>query len=70
MLNQHSELLQIQNNQLKHELESFVESDEQIKVHLNRKEKVMSVKQRTEEVIHKSYYQVQQSSPKRIRSPI
>lgn len=47
-LQQHVNVLEIQNRDLNKELEKFVETDEQIRSTLNRRERVQEIRQKTE----------------------
>lgn len=47
-LQQHVNVLEIQNRDLNRELEKFVETDEQIRSTLNRRDKVVDIRQKTE----------------------
>jgi len=47
------------------ELERFVQTDEQIRATLNRRERVMTLRDKTEGEIKKSQYDLERSSPKR-----
>lgn len=69
-LNQHAELLTAQNRELQRELDSFVETDDAVRKNLDRKEKVVQIRQQVDEVIHKSIVDLQQRSPRRNRSPV
>ncbi len=69
-LNQHAELLTAQNRELQRELDSFVETDDVVRRNLDRKEKVVQIRQQVDEVIHKSIVDLQQRSPRRNRSPV
>jgi cell division protein FtsB len=44
-LNQHSELLTSQNRELQRELDSFVETDDVVRRNLDRKDKVVQIRQ-------------------------
>ncbi|CDW75674.1 UNKNOWN [Stylonychia lemnae] len=64
-LQQHIAVLENQNKELNRELEKFVETDEQIRTTLNRRERVVELRQKTEHELHKSMYDLERSSPQR-----
>ena len=64
-LQHHCSVLQNQNKDLNCELERFVQTDEQIRSTLNRRDRVESLRQKTEYEMHKSYAELQRSSPRR-----
>lgn len=69
-LNQHADLLTGQNRELQRELDSFVETDDVVRRNLDRKEKVIQIRQQVDEVIQKSIVDLVAKSPRRNRSPI
>ena len=69
-LNNHSELLTSQNRELQRELDSFVETDDMVRRNLDRKEKVIQIRQQVDEVIQKSIVDLVARSPRRARSPV
>lgn len=58
-------MLQNQNKDLNCELERFVQTDEQIRSTLNRRDRVETLRATTEHEMHKSYQQLQRTSPRR-----
>jgi len=64
-LQSHCNVLQAQNRDLNLELERFVQTDEQIRATLNRRDRVMNLRERTEYEIGKSQHDVERSSPHR-----
>lgn len=66
-LNQHCHVLQNQNKDLNIELERFVQTDEQIRSTLNRRERVVNVREKCESEIKKSQYNVERASPHKRR---
>ena len=64
-LSGHVNLLQSQNRDLNIELEKFVETDEQIRSTLSRKDKVQDLKTRTEHEFQRSLHELERSSPTR-----
>ena len=64
-LNRHQRLLSEQNNELQHELDGFIETDEIVKRNLDRKDKVQQIRQQVDDVIKRSMVEVRTS-----RSPI
>ena len=64
-LHNHCTVLQNQNRDLNIELERFVQTDEQIRCTLNRRERVDSMRYRNEHETRHSYQQVLQRSPVR-----
>lgn len=61
----HCNVLQNQNKDLNIELERFVQTDEQIRTTLNRRDRVDNLRQRTEYEMNQSYSHVQRSSPRK-----
>jgi len=49
-------VLEMQNRDLNKELEKFVETDEQIRSTLNRRDKVQEIRQKTEVELQRSLY--------------
>ena len=66
-LNSHCNVLQGQNRDLNVELERFVQTDEQIRATLNRRERVSNLREKGESEIKKSQYDLDRSSPQRQR---
>lgn len=66
-LNAHCNVLQNQNRDLNVELERFVQTDEQIRATLNRRERVVNLRDKTETEIQRSQYELERSSPQRRR---
>lgn len=66
-LNSHCNVLQGQNRELNVELERFVQTDEQIRSTLNRRERVMTLREHADSEIKKSQYNVDRASPQRRR---
>lgn len=64
-LAQHISLLEVQNRDLNRELEKFVETDEQIRNTLNRRDRVVDIRQKTEYELHRSMADLERSSPQR-----
>lgn len=64
-LNSHCNVLQGQNRDLNVELERFVQTDEQIRATLNRRERVVNLREKTDTEIKKSQYELDRSSPAR-----
>lgn len=64
-LNQHVQLLDSQNKGLNRELEQFVETDEEIRVRLNRRDRVTEMRQRTEYELRRSMADLDRASPVR-----
>jgi hypothetical protein len=63
----HCNVLQGQNKDLNIELERFVQTDEQIRATLNRRDRVMDLRAKTEGEIQRSAIEVERSSPVRRR---
>lgn len=61
----HCNVLQGQNKDLNVELERFVQTDEQIRATLNRRDRVMDLRTKTEHEIQKSQYDLDRTSPMR-----
>ena len=70
-LQNHADILALQNNDLQRELDEFVLTDDMIKHSLDRKGRVQSIKQRVEDTIVQSHMELDKSrSPRRAsRSP-
>lgn len=66
-LQTHISILEQQNRDLNKELEVFVQTDEQIRMNLNRRDRVETLKQHGQYEIQKSYNELERSSP--IRRP-
>lgn len=66
-LQAHCSVLQGQNRELNLELERFVQTDEQIRATLNRRDRVSNLRDRTEYEIGKSQVELERSSPARRR---
>jgi hypothetical protein len=67
-INQHCHVLQNQNKDLNVELERFVQTDEQIRATLNRRDRVLSLREQAELEASKSAYDVAaRTSPMRRR---
>lgn len=66
-LNSHCNVLQGQNKDLNVELERFVMTDEQIRATLNRRDRVVNLREKTETEIKRSQYELERSSPQRRR---
>ena len=64
-LNAHCHVLQNQNRDLNVELERFIETDEQIRATLNRRERVMNLREHADGEIKKSQINVERASPQR-----
>jgi chromosome segregation ATPase len=64
-LQQHINVLEQQNRDLNKELEVFVQTDEQIRINLNRRDRVETLKKLGEYEIQKSYADLERSSPVR-----
>ena len=71
-LQNHADILALQNNDLQKELDEFVLTDDMIKNSLDRKGRVQSIKQRVEDTLVASQMEVARSrSPRRqSRSPL
>jgi len=66
-LNSHCNVLQGQNKDLNIELERFVQTDEQIRATLNRRDRVLTLRELTEAEIARSAFEVARTSPIRRR---
>lgn len=67
-LNQHIRVLSLQNDDLTKELDHFVEANEAIRMRLDRKNRVLDLRQKNEQQLQKSLAHVQDSrSPARQR---
>ena len=66
-LNAHCNVLQGQNRDLNVELERFVQTDEQIRATLNRRERVNNIRDKTETEVKRSQYELERTSPQRRR---
>jgi len=64
-LQRHCNVLQGQNRDLNTELEHFVQTDEQIRATLNRRDRVNDLRMKTETEIRASYADLERSSPRR-----
>jgi len=64
-LQRHCNVLSGQNRDLNGELERFVETDEQIRTTLNRRDRVNDLRMKTENEIRVSYADLERSSPRR-----
>ena len=64
-LTHHVNLLDSQNRDLNRELEKFVETDEEIRARLNRRDRVVGLRQRTENELLKSMNDLDRASPGR-----
>jgi chromosome segregation ATPase len=64
-LQQHINVLEQQNRDLNKELEVFVQTDEQIRINLNRRDRVETLKKLGEYELQKSYADLERSSPVR-----
>jgi chromosome segregation ATPase len=64
-LQNHCNVLQQQNRDLNIELERFVQTDEQIRATLNRRDRVNDLRHKTENELQKSLYDLERSSPTR-----
>ena len=71
-LQNHADILALQNNDLQRELDEFVLTDDMIKSSLDRKGRVQTIKQRVEDTIVQSHIELDKSrSPRRAsRSPL
>lgn len=54
-----------QNVELNRELETFVNTDEQIRMTLNRRERVETLRVKTDQEVRTSQYHLERSSPRR-----
>ena len=64
-LQHHCNVLAGQNVELNAELERFVDTDEQIRMTLNRRDRVETLRTRTEQEMRASQYNLDRSSPRR-----
>lgn len=64
-LHHHCSVLGSQNKDLNCELERFVQTDEQIRCTLNRKDRVETLRHTTQAEMQKSYQQLERASPRR-----
>jgi len=64
-LQHHCNVLAGQNVELNTELERFVETDEQIRVTLNRRDRVDTLRHKTEGEMRASYQNLERSSPRK-----
>ena len=64
-LQHHCNVLAGQNVELNTELERFVNTDEQIRQTLNRRDRVETLRHKTEAEVRQSYQQLERSSPRR-----
>ena len=64
-LSAHIRVLETQNRELNIELEKFVETDEQIRQTLNRRDRVVDLRVKTEHELQRSIRDLERSSPQR-----
>ena len=64
-LEHHCNVLTGQNRELNGELERFVQTDEQIRMTLNRRDRVDNLRHKTEDELRQSYANLERSSPRR-----
>lgn len=64
-LQQHCNVLTHQNKDLNNELERFVETDEQIRQTLNRRDRVETLRHKTDYELRESYAALERASPRR-----
>eukprot|EP00347_Sterkiella_histriomuscorum_P002862 403366509 len=64
-LQAHISVLEAQNKDLNRELENFVQTDEQIRSTLNRRDRVVELRHKTENELQRSIYDLERSSPQR-----
>ena len=64
-LQHHCNVLSGQNVELNTELTRFVETDEQIRITLNRRDRVEVLRNRTDQEMRVSYANLERSSPRR-----
>lgn len=64
-LQHHINVLENQNRDLNIELEKFVETDEQIRATLNRRDRVQDLRMKTEVELKRSMNDLERSSPQR-----
>lgn len=64
-LQQHINVLENQNRELNRELEKFVETDEQIRATLNRRDRVVDLRVRTDNELQRSLRDLERASPTR-----
>ena len=64
-LQHHCNVLAGQNVELNTELERFVNTDEQIRATLNRRDRVENLRHKTETEVRQSYAHLERSSPRR-----
>lgn len=64
-LQQHCNVLTHQNKDLNNELERFVETDEQIRQTLNRRDRVETLRHKTDHDLRESYAALDRASPRR-----
>lgn len=64
-LQHHCNVLAGQNVELNTELERFVSTDEQIRQTLNRRDRVDTLRTKTEQEVRASYQNLERSSPRR-----
>jgi chromosome segregation ATPase len=64
-LKNHVNLLDNQNRGLNRELEQFVETDEDVRARLNRRDRVVDLKQRSEYELRRSMNDLEKTSPVR-----
>ena len=61
----HIKVLEGQNRDLNNELDKFVQTDEQIRSTLNRKDRVLGLRHRVDGELQKSYADLERASPRR-----
>lgn len=66
-LQHHCNVLAGQNVELNTELERFVNTDEQIRMTLNRRDRVETLRNKTDVEVRASQYNLERSSPRRTR---
>ena len=64
-LQHHCNVLAGQNVELNTELERFVQTDEQIRMTLNRRDRVDTLRHRTEAEMRQSYKNLERASPRK-----
>lgn len=66
-LQKHIDVLQLQNQDLNTELERFVQTDEQIRSTLNRRDRVQDLRGKVDRELTKSYHDLERASPRRFK---
>ena len=66
-LQAHVNLLESQNKDLNTEMQKFVDTDEQIRTTLNRRDRVSDIRVRTDRDLQQSMYNLEKASPTRRR---